>query len=67
MSNCVKCGHSYSPARKELGYKTCLVSPELPLKKIANINKFEKKYHKYLDYIDAVCTKKINFWNKYEN
>jgi predicted nucleic acid-binding Zn-ribbon protein len=24
MSNCVNCGHSYSLARKELGYKTCL-------------------------------------------
>tara|TARA_B100000965_G_C19411329_1_gene677842 strand:- start:152 stop:760 length:609 start_codon:yes stop_codon:yes gene_type:complete len=52
---------------KKLGYKICLVSPELPLKKKANINKFEKKYYKFLDYVDAVCTKKINFWNKYEN
>ena len=24
MSNCVRCGHSYPKARKQLGYRTCL-------------------------------------------
>lgn len=52
---------------KKTGYRICLVSPELPLKKLANMNVFEKRYYKHFEYIDAVCTKKLNFWNKYEN
>tara|TARA_B100001027_G_scaffold182354_1_gene134000 strand:+ start:24 stop:632 length:609 start_codon:yes stop_codon:yes gene_type:complete len=48
------------------GYKTCLVSPELPLKSLANLDKFQKKYIKFFDFIDAVCTKKNKYWEKYE-
>ena len=52
---------------KIAGYKTCLVSPELPLRSLANIDKFQKKYVKFFDYIDAVCTKKNKYWEKYED
>jgi len=52
---------------KNIGYRICMVSPELPLKSRANMNSFEKRYKAFFNYIDAICTKKSNFWKKYEN
>ena len=52
---------------KKLNYKLCLVSPELPLKNYLIINDFIKSNNKKLKYFDAVCTKKVNIWQKYEN
>lgn len=52
---------------KEVGYKLCLVCPQLPLGEEFEIHKFDDKYKNFIKYIDAVCTKNIKFWSKYEN
>ena len=48
---------------KSVGYKTCLVCPQLPLGIAFNLSKFEKTYEDFFHYIDAVCTKNITFWS----
>ena len=51
---------------KKMGYKICLVSPELPVKDIS-ISSFIKKNKLFIDHIDAICTKKPTIWEKYES
>ncbi len=52
---------------KDFGYRFCLVCPQLPLGREFELYKFEEKYKDFIKYIDAICTKNIKFWSKYEN
>ena len=52
---------------KNIGYKMCLVCPQLPMGKNFKLDDFELYYKKYFKYIDAICTKNTNFWSKYED
>jgi hypothetical protein len=47
---------------KNYNFKICLVSPELPMKKILYLKKMKKKISMYRSYFDAVCTKYPSIW-----
>ena len=47
---------------KKNNFKICLVSPELPTKKIESIVLFKKQHSKEIKLIDAVCTKFPDMW-----
>jgi len=51
---------------KNMNYKICLVSPELPLKKKLYTKKFITTYKNSLSFIDAVCTKQPNLWKNFQ-
>jgi hypothetical protein len=47
---------------KQKKFKICLVSPELPMKRISHLQKLKNKIYKKINFFDAVCTKKPNIW-----
>ena len=47
---------------KQKKFKICLVSPELPMKKISYLYKLKRKIAKKINLFDAICTKKPYIW-----
>ena len=47
---------------RQKGFKICLVSPELPMKKILYLYKLKKKISKKMNLFKAICTKRPDIW-----